>query len=196
MTARDALLAAGLEAFDAQGFDQASVASIRAAAGVSNGSFFHFFGSKDGLAAALFLGALRDYHAAMVRPLAGGPDGREGIAALLHAHLGWVTGSRPQAKFLFEQARAQWLALVREEQAVLNTALVRTVEGWTTPLMAAGDLHPMPTDMFIAQIIGPAQVHCRAWLSGRSPHSPLDQAPLLIDCATRALTKHKTEKPA
>lgn len=187
MNARTALLSAGLEAFDTAGFDQATVAAIRTAAGVSNGSFFHFFGSKDGLAAALFLEAVTAYHAAMLRALAGNPPAGEGVAALVEAHLGWVTGSRPQAKFLFEQARAEWLDHIRAEQAAENAAFAGRVEAWAAPLMAAGDLRAMSMAMFTAQVIGPAQVFCRAWLSGRSPEDPRGQAPMLIDCARRAL---------
>lgn len=68
-SSKAAILSAGLQRFDREGFDQVTVASICAAAAASNGSFFHFFRSKQGLAAELFLGALTSYHSAMVQPL-------------------------------------------------------------------------------------------------------------------------------
>jgi AcrR family transcriptional regulator len=49
------LLAAGLAVFDRDGFEGATVAAIRTQARASNGSFFHFFGSKKELAGTLFL---------------------------------------------------------------------------------------------------------------------------------------------
>ena len=64
--AREELLAAGLAVFDRDGFEGATVAAIRARARASNGSFFHFFGSKKELAGALFLEILERYHTAVV----------------------------------------------------------------------------------------------------------------------------------
>ncbi len=58
-TAREDLLAAGLAVFDRDGFEGATVAAIRTRARASNGSFFHFFGSKKELAGTLFLEVLR-----------------------------------------------------------------------------------------------------------------------------------------
>jgi len=187
LSTRDAILAAGLEAFDTVGFDQATVAAIRAAAGVSNGSFFHFFGAKEQLAAALFLEAIKAYHAAMLAALRDDPTAPAGIAGLIEAHLGWVVIHRPRARFLFEQVRAEWLAHIRDEQAAENAAFGSGIEAWQAPLTAAGALRAMPAALFAAQIIGPAQIFCRAWLSGRSEADPRDQAPALIDCARRAL---------
>ena len=63
-TAREDLLAAGLAVFDRDGFEGATVAAIRTRARASNGSFFHFFGSKKALAGTLFLEILGRYHAA------------------------------------------------------------------------------------------------------------------------------------
>lgn len=45
----------------------------------------------------------------------------------------------------------------------------------------------MTAVLFFSQIIGPAQIFCRAWLSGRDRSDPSQQADILIACATRAL---------
>ena len=82
-SARDAILRAGLRTFDSVGFDDATVASICASAGASNGSFFHFFGSKKGLAAELFLASLRSYHAAMLAVLESAPGAATGFTGSL-----------------------------------------------------------------------------------------------------------------
>lgn len=188
---REALLRAGLDAFDGAGFDRATVASIRRIAGVSNGSFFHFFGSKDGLAAALFLQVIRGYHAALLKVLAPRPDAPEGIAALVHAHLDWVVNCRREARFLFEQSRAEWLAHIREEQHAQNTVLRDGVEAWRVPLVASGALRPLPAAVLIAEVIGPAQIFCRAWLAGRDPVDPREHADALADCAVRAVVEER-----
>jgi len=55
------------------------------------------------------------------------------------------------------------------------------------PLIARGELFPMSATLFFSQIVGPAQVFCRAWLSGRERSDPRAQADTLIACAIRAL---------
>jgi AcrR family transcriptional regulator len=184
---KSAILTAGLRIFDKVGFDDATVSSICTLAGASNGSFFHFFGSKKGLAAQLFLAALHSYHAAMLAPLADGPDAKTGVAALVAAHLEWVVEQRRDAKVMFEQSRAEWLADYRKEQQLHNAAFRNGIASWFDPLMASGALHEMPVSMFISQLIGPAQIFCRAWLSGRDRDDPQQYAPILVRCAIRSV---------
>jgi AcrR family transcriptional regulator len=186
-TARDDLLAAGLTVFERDGFEGATVAAIRSLARTSNGSFFHFFGSKKELAGTLFLEILQRYHASMVASLDPQPGAREGIARLIRAHLDWVVNNRREARFLFEISRAEWSEDVREAQRSENSRLAAGVERWRSPLIARGELFPMSATLFFSQIVGPAQVFCRAWLSGRDRSDPRGQADTLIDCAIRAL---------
>ena len=53
--------------------------------------------------------------------------------------------------------------------------------------LARGELLPMTSSLFFSQIIGPAQIFCRAWLSGRDRADPAAQADILIACAIRAV---------
>jgi len=73
--------------FDRDGFEGATVAAIRTQARASNGSFFHFFGSKKELAGTLFLEVLQRYHAAMLAAIDTSLSAREGIGCLIRAHL-------------------------------------------------------------------------------------------------------------
>ena len=88
---------------------------------------------------------------------------------------------------LFEISRAEWTEEVRSAQRAENSRLAQGVERWRAPLVARGELLPMTPVLFFSQIIGPAQVFCRAWLSGRDRADPREQADILIACAIRAL---------
>jgi AcrR family transcriptional regulator len=186
-TARDDLLAAGLTVFERDGFEGATVAAIRNLARLSNGSFFHFFGSKKELAGTLFLEILQRYHASIVAALDPRAGAGEGISRLIRAHLDWVVTNRREARFLFEISRAEWSEAVRQAQRSENSRLAEGVEHWRSPLIARGELFPMSASLFFSQIVGPAQVFCRAWLSGRDKSDPRAQAETLIACAIRAL---------
>jgi hypothetical protein len=62
------------------------------------------------------------------------------------------------------------------------------------PLVARGELLPMTSALFLSQIIGPAQIFCRAWLSGRDRGDPRLQADMLIACAVRALVAPRSHQ--
>lgn len=186
--ARDDLLTAALAVFDREGFEGATVAAIRERAGASNGSFFHFFNSKRELAGTLFLDVLRRYHLAMLAAIDAAVGAEDGIARLIRAHLDWVVHNRREANFLFEISRSEWAQDVRDARQAQNATVAEGVETWRGPLVASGELLPMPPQVFFSQIIGPAQFVCRAWLSGRDPSDPRDHADMLIACAVRALT--------
>jgi AcrR family transcriptional regulator len=194
--AREDLLAAGLAVFDRDGFDGATVAAIRTQARASNGSFFHFFASKKELAGTLFLEVLQRYHAAIVAAIDTSTSAEEGIGRLIRAHLDWVANNRREARYLFEISLSEWTDAVREAQRDRNSRLAETVERWRTPLVARGELLPMTSAVFLSQIIGPAQIFCRAWLSGRDRGDPRIQADMLIACAVRALAAPRSHQSA
>ena len=183
---RDDLLAAGLFVFDRVGFEAATVAAIRARARASNGRF-HVFGSKKELAGALFLEVLRHYHAAVLAALDPMPSAGQGIDRLIRAHLDWVVSSRREARYLFEISRSEWSEDVRDAQRAQNARLAEGIERWRAPLVAGGELLPMTPVMFVSQLIGPAQIFCRAFLSGRDRADPRSEADTLVACANRAL---------
>jgi len=185
--ARGDLLAAGLAVFDRDGFEGATVAAIRARARASNGSFFHFFESKKELAGTLFLEVLQRYHAAVLAAIDTSLSAQEGIGRLIRAHLDWVMNNRREARYLFEISRSEWTEDLRDAQRAQNSRLTEGIERWRAPLIARGELLPMTSTLFFSQIIGPAQIFCRAWLSGRDRSDPRHQTDILIACAIRAL---------
>jgi AcrR family transcriptional regulator len=187
MAMREDLLSAGLAVFDRDGFEGATVAAIRRQASASNGSFFHVFASKKELAGALFLEVLSRYHAAILAALDPPPSAQDGIGGLIRAHLDWVVNNRPQARFLFEISRSEWAEAVRDDQRAENARFSDGIERWRAPLVARGELLATTPAVFLSQIIGPAQIFCRAFLSGRDRADPRQQADILIACAVRAL---------
>jgi len=186
-TAREDLLAAGLAVFDRDGFEGATVAAIRTRARASNGSFFHFFGSKKELAGALFLEILARYHAAVLAAIDESCGAPQGVTRLIGAHLDWVVNNRREARYLFEISRSEWTEELRGAQRAQNSRLAEAIERWRAPLIARGELLPMTATLFFSQIIGPAQIFCRAWLSGRDRSDPRDQTDVLTACAIRAV---------
>lgn len=186
MDMRAAMLARGLEVFDALGLECATMADVLHAMRIPEGAE-HDFQSKDELAAAIHLEALRDYHRAMLAPLTPELSARRGIEELITAHLNWIVTQRAQAKFLHDHDRAEWLERIREEHAMINASFGARIQAWRAPHVASGALYPMSAMMFHAQLTGPMQVCCSVWLSGRSKLDPRRYGRDLIDCALHAL---------
>lgn len=188
MSTREAIRTAAIDLFDHAGVEKTSVAAICKKAGISNGSFFHAFATKDALAADLFLSILRDYHDAIGAAITRALTAEAGIAAIIRGHIQWVTGERRKANFLFEQVRAEWLLSIADERLSENERFRMIIDHWRKPLVDAGHLRPLPTAIFIAQLLGPSQIFCRAWLAGRVQSDPAAHLNDLTSCAISALT--------
>ncbi|CCD96934.1 Transcriptional regulatory protein [Bradyrhizobium sp. ORS 375] len=186
-TSRERIIDAALAEFDQSGYEAATVAAICDRARVSNGSFFHAFPSKDAVAGAVFLSALDAYHAALTGAVAGEVSARDGVAALVTAHLRWVIDHRTQARFMFVHAPGAHMAAIRDAQASSNEEFRARLARWYEPQMKRGALAAVAPELLISQIIGPAQMVCRAWLAGRSRSKPDAHLPDLIACAVRAV---------
>ena len=193
MTTRNRIKAAALDLFDMAGVERTSVAAICRRGGVSNGSFFHAFATKDALAADLFLSILHDYHSVIGAALVSAAGAEEGISAIIGTHMFWVTSERRKAKFLFEQVRAEWLSSIEIRRSSENDRFASLINHWRQPLVDRGQLRAVSAPVFFAQLIGPAQILCRTWLAGRALADPGLYLDDLIDCAVKALVCRELE---
>jgi AcrR family transcriptional regulator len=189
-TARERILAAACAHFLTHGFDDARVSEIRADAGVSNGSFFHHFPTKDALGAHVYLAIVADYQASMLDVLGGPPALVEtsiAIERLIRRHLAWVVGQRERAAYVFNASRTEWANLVGAQLNALNTRFLDAFEAWRLPRVEAGELVDIDRGAFIAQLLGPTQMMCRRWLAGHDALPPDRSADTLVACAIRGL---------
>ena len=60
---------------------------LQLADGASVGSIYHYFGSKDGLAAQLYVEIPADHHATYLDALRSSRSAKAGVTGAVHAHL-------------------------------------------------------------------------------------------------------------
>jgi AcrR family transcriptional regulator len=190
MLTREKILRAALDLFAKDGWDGMTTAAICQRAGVSNGSFFHAYSSKEMLWGDLYIGALTAYHNALIAVLEAALTAEDGVRGIIESHLGWVCTERAQAQLLFEQSRGEWTAPLRERQAQENSRLGEAVRRWHQTYLDSGEIADVDSVMLVAQLIGPAQIFCRAWLSGRSSTDPRQYVPQLTELACKSLLRH------
>lgn len=176
---RDAILSAALEVFLERGVQAASIEDIRARSGASVGSLYHRFGSKEGIAAALYVDALADYQREFLRALRDDRPTEEMVKATVRAHLRWVQRNADRAEYLFMGRAAD----ARE----LNAGFFEEVLAWVTPRVAAGELRDAPVAVLNALWVGPSQELARHWLAGGRRGSLTKHANALADAAWRSL---------
>lgn len=184
---RRQVLDAALACFVEKGVDGTAIEDICTASGASVGSIYHQFDSKTGVAAALYLDALADFQAAVTRCIAPAAGAREGVLAIVSAHIGWAEANPVRARFLHQARHAEVVAARAEAIRGLNRAFGMSVAAWMAPHVAERRLRTLPVDLFIAQILGPAQDYVRGRMSGRGGAAPEEAAKVLGAAAWRAL---------
>jgi AcrR family transcriptional regulator len=157
------ILDAALRGFAEKGLAGTTVEEVRRRSGASVGSIYHHFGDKEGIAAALFVAALRDYQEGLLAVLAAGEDAERTVQALVRHHLRWVAADRDRARFLLSGRPPRAAA----EIAQLNRRAFAATSRWLDEQVAAGQIQPIPFELLYAVLIGPAQEFCRYWLDGR-----------------------------
>lgn len=165
MDTRSKILAAGLKVFVERGYDAATMQAIREQAGISNGSLFHFFRSKEALGAALYLEGILQYQDGLLSALNGsGAKAITGIEALVRYHFSWVEDNVELARFLFERGHPDWGPSHADTIRMANTRTYRALGDWLTGRMHAGELRQQPLAVAVALLQGPTHALCRAWM--------------------------------
>ena len=171
---RQAILDAALECFSTIGYDQTTLADIRKKAGASTGSIYHHFGSKERIAASLYLDGLRQTQEAGLAALLRTRTARTGIAAQVGAYIDWVVDHPALATFLFAMRRAPFLDDDEPSIAALNTDTHERAAQWIADRVAAGELPDVEPAMRWALVFGPCRHWTGSWLRGTTTTSPND----------------------
>ncbi|MEU0164005.1 TetR/AcrR family transcriptional regulator [Streptomyces iakyrus] len=150
------------------GFDALSVAALSAASGVSNGSIYHHFGSKEGVLAALLVEIIESYQGAVLTVLDDHPDDAPGgVHGIVDAHLRWTEENRDSARLLHEHGEQVTQGRERERVASLNQHFREHSAAWLDRQTKDGALPAMSVEVAHAIVFAPAQEVCRLWLAGK-----------------------------
>ncbi|MDJ0924042.1 MAG: TetR/AcrR family transcriptional regulator [Acidimicrobiia bacterium] len=163
---RQTILEAALECFAADGYDATSIEEICELSGASVGSVYHHYGSKEGVAAALYAEGIAGYQKELLAILASGGSPDTVVPALVRHHVDWVRTNPGWARYLLLMGHApatvEALTAVRDH----NRVLLDQLAGWAEPHIAARRLLNVSPLVLLALILGPAHALSRAWLSG------------------------------
>ena len=167
-TTRDRILAAALDRFLSVGVEAASVADICRAAGVSNGSFFHHFPSKEELALELTLALRREYWDYLLAVMEPETDAMKGVERTIRAAFEYQ--QRFPDRYRFGRSDdAPWMRdniqRVRDDNAPYRGRAAR----WIAAHAAAGRVPLLAPEIYGALLFGTPHWVARNAHSGAAP---------------------------
>ncbi|GAA4569729.1 TetR/AcrR family transcriptional regulator [Planotetraspora kaengkrachanensis] len=170
---RTRIIEGALRRFSQDGVSATTLASLREESGVSVGSFYHHFASKEHVFGVLYAEILQAYQEAFIGELTRHDDARSGIEAIVALHMSWCGENPERARLLISERPPR-----REEPggAEVNDgrrAFFRQVADWWRPHMKEGLLQPVHPTMCYVLWLGPAQEMCRLWFAGA--HQPTEE---------------------
>ncbi len=182
---RQAILDAALECFSSIGYDRTTLADIRERAGASTGSIYHHFGSKERIAAELYLEGVRQTQDAGLVALLRTRTARTGVAAQVASYIDWVVEHPSYARFLFTTRHERFLEDDEPQIAAANVDVHRRAAKWVADRIAAGELPDIEPALRWALVFGPCRHWAGSWLRGTTSTSP-DEAKRVIAVAAHA----------
>jgi AcrR family transcriptional regulator len=184
---RDRILEAATELFLAAGVDGVSVAEICRAAGVSNGSFFHHFPSKEELALEAMLALRREYWTHLLAGLESSADAMDGIAVVICAAFDYQR--RFPDKYRFSRSDdAPWIRGHAERLRVDNAPYRGRAAMWIGAHVAAGRLPLLAPETYGALMFGTPHWIMRNADSGAAPTDLNAVAEELVRSIQKALS--------
>nr|BFE84877.1 hypothetical protein GCM10020093_074780 [Planobispora longispora] len=100
---RSRIVDGALRRFSQDGVSATTLASLRKESGVSVGSFYHHFASKEHVFGVLYADTLNMYQEAFITELRRHEGAREGIEAIVALHMSWCGEHRERAHLLISE---------------------------------------------------------------------------------------------
>lgn len=160
---------------------EVTMKDVQERSGVSNGSIFHHFGSKDGILEELFVAERRAYLGSVGRAILaydGDPCDAFGAGAAA-ATLFHARDPRRYLRLIAAFSNSEWL--FRNER--IWTGLIHEVEApviaWALPHFQSGALPVLPPALYQSYMLGPAEQLSQVWIRHGMPGALEDYAPLV-----------------
>lgn len=187
--ARDRILETALECFLEAGYEQTTVARICERSGVSNGTLFHYFPTKEAISDALYLEAIADFQDGLLALLAARPRSlRTAVRGVIAHQVGWVENNVDRARFVYTRGTLDGDSPGYRELEQMNRKLALAYQQLLDPFIQRGRVRPMSVLVLNAVVSGPTHAISRRWLAGHIDAPLRDYVDELADAAAAALS--------
>ncbi|TVS16501.1 MAG: TetR/AcrR family transcriptional regulator [Gammaproteobacteria bacterium] len=184
---RQVILAAALACFDEIGLAATTMEQIRDRARCSIGSLYHHFGSKEGVASALFIDGISDLNAGLLERLDHCGSAEDGVRTVVLHYGDWVTRQATLARFLLHSREIHFAPEAKAELKAIYQRHFGAVFSWFGRFVVRGEMKQLPPETYIPIISGPIEDYARLWLSGRTSTPLAEVAEVFADAAWNAV---------
>lgn len=181
------ILDAALSCFTENGIEATTIDMIRERSGASVGSMYHHFGNKESIAAALYVEALAEHGEYQQQLLAKARSAEEGVKAIAHAYVDWVSANPEKARFVLYSRGVIAKSEMGGELLERTRKHITEVQAWFRPYIENGTLKKLPLECYGSLITGPAHDYARLWLSGRAKTDIKAYREIFADAAWNAV---------
>ncbi|HJV80728.1 TetR/AcrR family transcriptional regulator [Noviherbaspirillum sp.] len=181
------ILDAALSCFTEHGIEATTIEMIRERSQASVGSMYHHFGSKESIAAALYVDALASHAEYQQRLMASAKNVEGGVKAIAYAYIDWVSTHPEKARFVLYNRGVLAKSEMAAELEARTRSHISNVLRWFQPHIESGGLKKLPMECYGSIIIGPAHDYARLWLSGRAKTDIKAYREIFADAAWNAL---------
>ena len=180
------VMSAALQRFTDVGIERTNIGDILKDADCSVGSLYHHFGSKEGIAEALFIDGLRQFNEALLENLLPCTEAEAGVKSIVTSCCRVVTNKPQMAAYMLSR-EIKLSDKAKRELRELDRTNRDALIGWFTPHIEAGELKQLHFNLYVPLISGPTLEYSRMWLSGRYSRSPDTVSTVLAEAAWQSV---------
>ena len=180
------VMTAALSRFTDVGVERTNIGDILSDADCSVGSLYHHFGSKEGIAEALFVQGLKQFNESLLDSLVSHRDTERGVKSIVIYCCQWVTQQSELAAFMLSREIKLSIEAKLELQE-LDQQFKEALTDWFTPRIESGELKNLHFNLYVPLISGATMEYSRMWLSGRYTRPPETIAKVMAEAAWQSV---------
>ncbi len=161
---RRAILEGALAVFLERGFERATLEVLCARVGVTKGSVYHHFTSKEQIAVTLYSEAIGSLQAEIASAISDASSAREVVLRLVSSYLAWFQRRPALGAFVFQVMDGHALDAYAEPVRATQVAFIDVLAARLEDFVARGEVQPATARLHVAFVIGPSRDFLRGWL--------------------------------
>jgi AcrR family transcriptional regulator len=185
---RSSAIISARKLFLSRGLEATRIEDVRDDSGMSTGSLYHHFGSKQGLLEAVVVQALSDHKRALLEMLSADTKAKEAVRILITSTANWISENPDAARCIFKfrgALESAGSAALKAHNRNELKPLLKQLQGW----IDNGELRQLPMELVLPLLHGPLHEYARAWLAKRASLPPSAYVEEFVAAAWGALRR-------
>jgi AcrR family transcriptional regulator len=176
-----------LDIFDQFGIENTTIEMICTATNTSIGSLYHHFGSKEGLAAKVYLSGLQQFSTRLLHAMQDCQTAQQAVFCIVENNVDWIDQNRTWAKFIFEHGN---IIQQTQQQATMSNAVLSMQQQFEALFSQLEDHHifnAWPREIITSLLVGAVHDYAKQWFKTGCSSDFLALKPYFAQAAWQSL---------